>query len=249
MSSDTLEGMADPAPTLPPMIRDYLEASHNDAELSIRMLQADMAKFRLEYSCGMDEVATKINILRQEFDQTHQYKPIEHVKTRLKSMESLLDKVTRTDCPRSFDAIRGRIRDIAGIRVVCTFVEDTYRVAEILLQQPDITLLQKKDYIANPKGNGYQSLHLIVSVPVFLSDRSIQVPVEVQIRTIAMDFWASIEHQIHYKYAGQVPTHLQENLRDVARAASSLDRQMGDLRAEVRSLERSPADLRGVATP
>ena len=234
--------MSESLTSVPAPLRQYLTEGGQDPTRALRLLQADLSRFRLEYSCGMDEVATKINILRQEFDQTHHYKPIEHVKTRLKSMESLAEKVSRTGCEPNFDAVRERIRDIAGIRVVCTFVEDTYRVSQILLQQPDITLLDKKDYIANPKPNGYQSLHLIVAVPVFLSDRSIQVPVEVQIRTIAMDFWASIEHQIHYKYAGSVPDHLRENLLEVAKSASALDAQMGELRDEVRSLATVTGD-------
>jgi len=207
-------------------------------EAILRRIRDDFSRFRLEYSCGMDEVATKINILRKEFDETHRYKPIEHVKTRLKSMESLLEKADRLGCGTDLGRIRREIRDVAGIRVVCAFRDDTYAVADMLVRQPDVTLLQKKDYIANPKPNGYQSLHLIVEVPVFLSDGAIQVPVEVQIRTIAMDFWASIEHQIHYKYEGRVPPHLRDNLKEVADVAASLDEQMGDLRAEVRSLER-----------
>lgn len=224
------------------LLSTYLEGDDGeeidvaDVEGAMRRLQADMARFRLEYACGMEEVATKINILRQEFDQTHQYKPIEHVKTRLKSIDSLVAKARRLGCGLDLGLVRARIRDIAGIRVVCTFVEDAYRVAEMLVRQPDITLIAKKDYIAEPKPNGYQSLHLIVEVPVFLSDRSIQVPVEVQIRTIAMDFWASIEHQIHYKYEGQVPEHLRDRLHVVARVAASLDTQMSQLRDEVRSL-------------
>lgn len=229
--------MADSDAHVTTMLGRYVDSIDPvEAQAALKKMQGDLARFRLEYACGMDEVATKINILRQEFDQTHQYKPIEHVKTRLKSIESLLDKATRLGCRRDFDAVREQIRDIAGIRVVCTFVEDAYRVADMLVRQPDITLVTKKDYIATPKSNGYQSLHLIVEVPVFLSDRAIQVPVEVQIRTIAMDFWASIEHQIKYKYEGNVPDHLRERLKDVADSASSLDAQMGQLRDEIRSL-------------
>lgn len=219
-------------------LQQLVESSEvGEVEGALRQMREQLARFRLEYSCGMDEVATKINILRREFDQTQQYKPIEHVKTRLKTIESLMVKAKRLGCGLDLVLVREKIRDVAGIRVVCTFVEDAYRVAEMLVRQPDVTLLQKKDYIASPKANGYQSLHLIVAVPVFLSDRSIQVPVEVQIRTIAMDFWASIEHQIHYKYEGEVPADLRETLLDVAQVAASLDRRMGDLRDEVRSMQ------------
>jgi putative GTP pyrophosphokinase len=210
-------------------------ADDEDPEAVVRALQRRIAAFRQEYKFGVDEVLTKITILREEFEETHDYGPIEHVKTRLKTMDSLLAKVERLGVPADLDAIRSSIRDIAGIRVTCAFVEDTYRFAAMLTRQPDITVLETKDYIRAPKANGYQSLHLIVSVPVFLSERTVDVPVELQIRTIAMDFWASVEHQIYYKYDGTVPDHLRETLRDVAGIATDLDEQMGRLRSEVRS--------------
>ena len=220
------------------MLRQWVDGITDpaEAEETLRAAQAELATFRLEYACGMEEIETKINILRREFEQTHDYNPVEHVKTRLKSMDSLLDKMRRLDCPPDLDVVRTTIRDIAGIRVTCAFVEDTYRVAEMLTRQPDVTVLQTKDYIAHPKPNGYQSLHLIVQVPVFLSDRTALVPVELQIRTIAMDFWAAVEHRIYYKYAGAVPGHLRESLHEVALTASSLDAQMSNLRDEIRSL-------------
>ena len=148
-----------------------------------------MTTFRIEYKFGIDEVLTKINILREEFEYTQNHSPIEHVRTRLKTMESLLGKVVRTKCPLDLDSVRTNIRDIAGIRVVCAFASDVYWIAQMLSDQPDITVVEVKDYIAKPKPNGYQSLHLIVQVPVFLSDRTVHVYVELQIRTIAMDFW------------------------------------------------------------
>ncbi|WP_082563870.1 MULTISPECIES: GTP pyrophosphokinase [unclassified Nocardioides] len=235
--------MSEPATSAPrvDLLRGLIEGTTDpaEAEQSLREIQAELAAFRLEYSCGMEEVATKINILRQEFEQTQDFGPIEHVKTRLKSMDSLVDKMRRIDCPPDLVTVRERIRDIAGIRVTCAFVEDTYRVAEMLTRQPDLTVLETKDYIATPKANGYQSLHLIVEVPVFLSDRSINVPVELQIRTIAMDFWASVEHRIYYKYDGAVPDDLQQALLTVASTASDLDGQMGRLRDEIQSLATS----------
>ncbi len=212
----------------------------DQAEQALRAIQAELTAFRMEYSAGMEEVSTKINILRQEFEQTHAYSPIEHVKTRLKSLDSIVDKMRRINCPLDLGAVREQIRDIAGIRVTCAFVEDTYRLAEMITQQPDLQIMVTKDYIANPKPNGYQSLHVIVEVPVFLSDRSIRVPVELQIRTIAMDFWASVEHRIYYKYDGRVPDDLREELRAISNTASSLDAQMGRLRDEVRSLADGP---------
>ena len=212
------------------------EAAGRDPDVVMREVQARLGRFRQQYKFGMDEVLTKITILREEFEETQGYGPIEHVKTRLKTLDSLLAKATRLGVPPDLEAIRGTIRDIAGIRVTCAFVDDTYRLAEMLTRQPDLTVLQTKDYIRHPKPNGYQSLHIIVEVPVFLSDRTVQVPVEVQIRTIAMDFWASVEHQVYYKYDGAVPSHLRETLRQVATIATDLDDQMGRLREEVRTL-------------
>ncbi|MFC6696785.1 GTP pyrophosphokinase [Nocardioides daphniae] len=213
----------------------------------LRHVRSRLATFMMEYKFALDEVETKTNILREEFELIHDYSPIEHVKSRLKSLESLAEKVTRMGVPSDLGAIREEIRDIAGIRVTTAFVEDTYQIAEMLTRQGDLTLLARKDYIAEPKENGYQSLHLVVSVPVFLSDRTVEVPVEVQIRTIAMDFWASVEHQIYYKYAGQVPEHLTRTLTEVARIAAALDVEMGALRSEVQSLaEQGPHPPDGV---
>ncbi|WP_100415416.1 GTP pyrophosphokinase [Mumia flava] len=213
-----------------------LEPDEGSPRELLRAIQEAVQRFLLEYKFGLDEVLTKITILREEFEHSHDYSPIEHVKSRLKSISSLGDKLERTGCPPDLGIIRERIRDIAGIRVTCSFTEDTYRFAEMLTAQPDLTVLATKDYIRDPKPNGYRSLHLIVEVPVFLSDRTAKVPVEVQIRTIAMDFWASVEHQIFYKYDGKVPDDLTDTLLSVAATANALDDQMGRLRSEVRSL-------------
>ncbi len=209
---------------------------HAEEARRLKELQTALVAFRLEYKFGIDEVLTKINILREEFEHTQDHSPIEHVRTRLKSMESLLDKVIRTKCPADLDTISDRIRDIAGIRVVCAFASDVYWIAQMLSDQPDVTVVEVKDYISRPKPNGYQSLHLIVQVPVFLSDRTANVYVELQIRTIAMDFWASLEHKIYYKYDREVPQRLLDELKDAARVASELDDRMANLRDEVQGL-------------
>lgn len=202
-------------------------------------LRVALTSFRLHYKFGMDELLTKITILREEFEETHEYSPIEHVKTRLKSMDSLLQKVQRIGCPTNLESIRANIRDIAGIRITCAFESDAYWVADMLTNQPDVSVIETKDYIAHPKDNGYQSLHLIVGIPVYLSDRTEVVPVEIQIRTIAMDFWASVEHKIYYKYDREVPAELLQELRDAARAADQLDQQMARLRDEIGALSGS----------
>lgn len=206
----------------------------------LKELQRELTRFRLKYKFAIDEVTTKVSILRQEFEETHDHSPIEHVRSRLKSPESLLAKMSRIDCPPTLENIEREIRDIAGVRVVCPFVSDVYWISDMLTSQPDLTVLEVEDYIAAPKPNGYRSLHQIIAIPVFLSDRTEHVPVELQIRTIAMDFWASVEHTIYYKYDGMVPPRLLDELTDAARTAAALDSTMGQLRTEVRDLR---ADL------
>ncbi|GAA1723523.1 GTP pyrophosphokinase family protein [Isoptericola hypogeus] len=194
----------------------------------------------LSYQCAIDEVATKVDILRRDFESAYDYSPIEHVRTRLKSPDSLLEKALRQGTDLTVPAVRAEIRDIAGIRITCSFVSDVYWIAEMLSAQPDLRLLATKDYIANPKPNGYRSLHLILDVPVFLSDRTEHVPVELQIRTIAMDFWASTEHKLAYKYRTDMPPELAAELDDAARVAADLDARMGRLRDQVRPSPHSP---------
>ncbi|MCM0638519.1 GTP pyrophosphokinase [Cellulomonas wangsupingiae] len=206
----------------------------------MRDAQRELARFRMGYEFGIEEMLTKVRILRSEFRQTHDHNPIEHVTSRLKSMDSILEKSVRYGCGTDLPTIRERIRDIAGIRITCSFESDAYWVADMLSQQPDVEVVQCKDYIAHPKANGYRSLHLIVRIPVFLSDRTEHVFVEIQIRTIAMDFWASVEHKLSYKYRGALPPHLRDELLDAAASAAELDARMGRLRGEVRDLGQEP---------
>jgi putative GTP pyrophosphokinase len=199
----------------------------------LRAARDDVQRFLLEYRFGMQEIETKLSILRDEFQLLHDYNPIEHVSSRVKSPDSLVDKVSRKGIDADFDSIRAHITDIAGVRVTCSFTSDAYRLFDLLTQQADVTLREVKDYIARPKPNGYKSLHAIVEVPVFLSTGAVQVPVEVQFRTIAMDFWASLEHKIYYKYDRQVPAGLLDSLRDAAETAAELDGRMEQLHREV----------------
>lgn len=196
----------------------------------------ELTRFVMAYQFGMEEMLTKVNILKDEFHYVHDYNPIEHVTSRLKSPEGILTKAIRKGCPLRVDAIRDQILDIAGIRITCSFIADTYTIRDMLVGQEDVTVVEVKDYIANPKPNGYKSLHLIVEIPVFLSDRVEHVTVEIQIRTIAMDFWASLEHKIYYKYDGDVPQALLDELRDAADVANRLDVTMERLHHEVSSL-------------
>ena len=202
----------------------------------LKAFRDSLARFMMYYKFGMQEVSTKIDILKQEFQYVHSYNPIEHVKSRLKSPQSILEKAQRKDYDLTVDSIRENVRDIAGIRIVCSFTSDIYRVAGMLMQQKDITVVDYEDYIEKPKPNGYQSLHLIIQVPVFMSDRMEKVFVELQIRTIAMDFWASLEHKIYYKYDKAVPQKLRDDLKEAADTISALDKKMEKIHKEMQEL-------------
>ncbi|WP_338888083.1 GTP pyrophosphokinase family protein [Rhodococcus sovatensis] len=200
-------------------------------------LRSDFTRFMMSYKFGIDELMTKINILKEEFTHIHRYSPIEHVGSRLKTPESIIVKARRKNCPLTLDDIRTNIVDIAGIRITCSFISDTYRIADMIGSQTDVRVLEVKDYIAAPKPNGYKSLHLIVEIPVFMSDRIQPVPVELQIRTIAMDFWASLEHKIFYKYHGTIPAPLLAELTEAADSANRLDVTMERLHDEVAEIK------------
>ena len=201
----------------------------------------------LEHRFGMDEIVTKLNILRDEFTHLHDYNPIEHVSSRLKSPESLVEKIERKgidlEGPAAYDEVRQKVTDIAGVRVTCSFVSDVYQVFDLLTAQQDVRTIEVRDYIAEPKVNGYRSLHVLVEVPVFLSGGVVPVVVEVQLRTVAMDFWASLEHKIYYKYRREVPAELLAGLRDAAETAYTLDTTMERLHQEVRGLDALPATI------
>jgi putative GTP pyrophosphokinase len=192
----------------------------------VRFLRGQFADFMLGYKFAIDEIITKINILREDFNNANEYNPIEHINSRLKSPESVLEKVQRKNYAMNLASIRENVLDIAGVRVVCSFISDIGKIRDMLVGQEDITLLDERDYITNRKPNGYQSLHLIVSIPVFRADRADRMPVEIQIRTIAMDFWASLEHKIYYKFRGEVPANLRSELTQAADAAAQLDEKM-----------------------
>ncbi|MFE6924533.1 GTP pyrophosphokinase family protein [Nocardia sp. NPDC057663] len=199
----------------------------------LRVLREQFVDFMLGYKFAIDEVTTKIDILREDFNNAHEYNPIEHVRSRLKSPESVLEKVRRKNYAMNLAAIRENVLDIAGVRVVCSFISDIDTIRAMLVGQEDITVLEERDYITHRKPNGYQSLHLIVSIPVFRSDRTERIPVEIQIRTIAMDFWASLEHKIYYKYRGEVPPNLRSDLAQAAEVATQLDEKMEALHRQV----------------
>jgi putative GTP pyrophosphokinase len=202
-----------------------------------KLIKNEITRFMMMYKFALDELETKIEILKEEFHLLHDYNPIEHTKSRIKSPESIMQKVYRKGCDISLPSIRKHIQDIAGLRITCSFLSDIYQIKDMLSNQRDLTVLEVKDYIRNPKPNGYQSLHMIVEVPVFMSDREEHVCVEIQIRTIAMDFWASLEHKIFYKYNQAVPQHLLNELKEAADSAAALDLKMERLHNEIKAVK------------
>ena len=178
------------------------------------------------YNSALKEVGTKVEILNDEFVQIHNYNPIEYIKKRLKTAESIVKKLKKDGYEPTLKNMHTHVKDIAGIRIVCSFTSDIYKLAEMIGMQNDITVISVKDYIKHPKESGYKSYHMIVSVPIFISDEVFDVRVEIQIRTIAMDFWASLEHKIYYKFEGHAPEYISRDLRECAEIVSNLDAKM-----------------------
>ncbi len=197
----------------------------------------EIRRTNLLYSCAVREVRTKLENLSQEFQLDHARNPIQHITSRIKSPESIRRKMLKRGLPLDCETMRENIHDIGGVRVICSYIDDIYTIADILEGQDDITVVGAKDYILHPKPNGYRSLHLIVSVPVFFSTVTPIVPVEIQMRTIAMDFWASLEHQLRYKNATNIPDALRERLTAVAGSAFRADREMQSIYQEIARLE------------
>ena len=187
----------------------------------------------LIYRSALKQIATKLEILNDEFQHVHRYNPIEHIKSRLKTSESIVKKLRRQGHESTIHNMVQYVNDIAGIRVICSFTSDIYRIAEMITNQGDIKVISVNDYLVNPKPSGYKSYHMLVSVPVYLSDRIVDTKVEIQIRTVAMDFWASLEHKIHYKFEGKVPEGIENELIECAKMISELDAKMLLLNDEV----------------
>jgi len=192
----------------------------------------------LVYNAALKQVQTKMEILNDEFQHVHQYNPIEHIKARIKTPESIVKKLKRAGKESTIQNMIEYVNDIAGIRIICSFSSDIYRIAAMIKEQKDINILLIKDYITYPKASGYRSYHMIVSVPVYLSDRIVDTKVEIQIRTVAQDFWASLEHKIHYKFEGEAPEHIRSELVECARMVSDLDARMLALNDEILALSQ-----------
>lgn len=185
------------------------------------------------YRCAIMEIETKFRVLDAEYSMQYDRNPINSIKTRLKKIESIVEKLDRKNLEISVASIEENIFDVAGIRVICSFEEDVYTLAEALLRQDDVTLIQKKDYIKNPKPNGYRSLHLIVAVPIFLGNEKRIMHTEIQLRTIAMDCWASLEHQLRYKKNREKVDEIEKELYECAKLSQELDERMDRLRVEL----------------
>lgn len=192
----------------------------------------------LIYSSALKQISTKLEILNDEFQHVHRYNPIEHIKSRIKTSESIVKKLKKNGYESTIENMVKYVNDIAGIRVICSFTSDIYEIADMISNQSDIKIISVKDYIVAPKASGYKSYHMLVTVPVYLSDRIVDTKVEIQIRTVAMDFWASLEHKIHYKFEGNAPEHIKEELVECAKMVSNLDDRMRSLNEEVQNLSR-----------
>lgn len=215
----------------------FNEAESANLPLDIEEQIQEIEEFIMIYSCAIKEVSTKLEVLDAEFKIKRKRNPIEYMKSRAKTPKSIMDKLYRKNLELTVENARENLMDIAGIRVVCSFVSDIYEIAAMLKNQEDIILIEEKDYIKNPKPNGYRSLHLVLELPIFFSNHVEPVRIEVQIRTIAMDFWASLEHKIYYKVGEGIPSYIRDELKQCAEVISETDMKMQNIQKEVDRLD------------
>lgn len=197
----------------------------------------EFQKIMMLYESAIKQIETKLEILNKESKVNHKRSPIETIKSRIKTPDSIAKKLEKRGIPVTFEAMIANLDDIAGVRVICPYISDIYAVQEMLLKQPDIKLIVEKDYIKHPKESGYRSLHLVIETPVYLSKTEHNIRVEIQLRTIAMDFWASLEHQLHYKNSAKVPDSVRRELFRVAETIAMTDREMEEIAMELQTLE------------
>lgn len=224
------------------MIYPQVDKAIFDKQLKLAGTVVDYREMRMRYSCAIKEVRTKFDVLNSEFNVRYQRNPITAISSRLKSSSSIMEKLARKGLDFTVDNVEATLYDVAGIRVVCSYVDDIYVLAHALAKQDDITIIKEKDYIKHPKANGYRSYHMIVSVPVFFSDETKEMAVEVQIRTIAMDFWASLEHQLKYKQEVPNQQEIVSQLMDCAERIAEIDRQMYRVRQQIEQSENKPTE-------
>lgn len=236
---DTTEG------SLSTELIPWAGAAVNEMMNQTKWLMGTIVEYKelmMMYACALKEMRTKFDVLNTEFKIRYQRNPIASVSTRLKRTASIMDKLSRQNYLFSLENVESHVNDVAGIRVICSYVDDIYTIADAMLRQDDVTLVAQKDYIANPKPNGYRSLHLIVSIPVFFADRKKEMKVEVQIRTIAMDFWASLEHQLKYKQKLPKQQEIVAQLTECARAINAIDEKMLDIRRQIETAADMPTE-------
>ena len=197
--------------------------------MAMEELRREYAKIIGVYEAAIREINARLQTLNSEFSLKHQHNPIHHIESRVKTLGSIVQKLHDTHIPISIDNAKKNLHDIAGVRVVCCYVDDIYKIADLLLQQDDISLILEKNYIKNPKPNGYRSLHIVVDVPVYMSQGKLFIPVEIQIRTVAMDFWATLEHGIRYKATDEVPASIVQELRACADVITETDYKMQNI--------------------
>ncbi len=195
--------------------------------------QKEWTRLLLMSKFGIDEVETKLNIINEEFHFLHSYNPIEHITSRSKDPQNIIQKLKRMGMEPTLENARMYLNDIGGVRVICSLIEDVYSIARLLARQNDIKVLKIKDYIKNPKPNGYRSYHMIVEVPVYLTDRISPVRIEVQIRTVAMDLWAGLEHKIYYKSGLEIPQELKDEIKQAADDMAAIDQRLCKIKAQI----------------
>lgn len=229
--------------------RDWLQPAEDTGQdrmmgQALNLLDSvlDYKDLMMGYACAIKEINTKFEVLDTEFKVRYRRNPISSIETRLKSQTSILEKMMRLGIAPTRENIESHLNDIAGIRVICSYIDDIYFLADALTKQDDIRLIKKKDYISNPKPNGYRSLHLIVSVPIFFAESSKEIKAEVQIRTIAMNFWASLEHQIKYKKKVDHADEVIARLKECADEISHVDETMQEIRKEMDKIQENPTD-------
>lgn len=199
-------------------------------------LRKEIDDINLTYRSAIKEVTTKLEVLSDDFEMRHAYVPIHHIAARLKSLDSLLDKARRYgihDPLNHLDIVRDQIYDIAGVRVVCNYKHDIYAISDLLLKQRDVRLIRVKDYCEHPKDTGYRSFHVVIKIPVFLVREMVKVPVEIQFRSIAMDTWATLEHELRYKNGGEIRNDVKDKLKKCADMLADIDNQMQEIREQV----------------
>lgn len=210
-------------------IRVEVRPANVNANLIMEEMRMEYAQIQRIYAAAIREIDTRLQNLDSEFSLKYKHNPIHHIESRVKSLPSIIKKLHSLGCPISISNAKKVLHDIAGVRVVCCYVDDIYKIANLLLSQDDISLIMEKDYIKNPKANGYRSLHVVVDVPVYMSQGKLYIPVEIQIRTVAMDFWATLEHGIRYKSTEDVPPSIVDELRSCADVITETDYKMQEI--------------------